>query len=553
MKAIHALCLMLAALMLFSCGNNGGEPAASSEPGETAGQTPPSSGAGLLTIADNGTAEYRIVIPAAEDVYFDVAYQLASAIERAAGAAPEIVKDTFSASDAEIWLGPVNRSVAQQSCASIGNLKDYRIFAVENDLLFAGCSPEAVQSAVTEWVRTYVNGIKDGVITMEKDAILESHYSYQPGELEAEQLNNRTDADAETLAPEVTEVYVPVAEDDNYFNLYTNLVCFQDRIYLVWASSPADEDDVGQQILMSSSPLTEDGMQQWTEPVQVVDPVMGEHCELTFFAPVLDTAGELLVLTYASIEWKESLLSVAQDGSLHRPQSNQNYGEKTLWRQTSTDGVNWSAPEKLFENDQICANDAPIRINDTLLWACNRTILTSDDLSGAGDFDIVTRIDANSAIARGAKTLMESGMYAAGDRLYMTFRSNTGYLWASVSTDGGSSWSQAYQTQFTDAKTLCKFLNLPDGRVLYVGSPDPLDQHRDQLVIAISDDGISFDRQYILRLKNADTFADPKPGFAKGGTFNYPDVCVAGDYVYVAYTVQKERVEVARIPLAELA
>lgn len=39
------------------------------------------------------------------------------------------------------------------------------------------------------------------------------------------------------------------------------------------------------------------------------------------------------------MEWKESLLSVAQDGSLRRPQGNQNYGEKTLWRQTGTDGI----------------------------------------------------------------------------------------------------------------------------------------------------------------------------------------------------------------------
>ena len=94
------------------------------------------------------------------------------------------------------------------------------------------------------------------------------------------------------------------------------------------------------------------------------------------------------------------------------------------------------------------------------------------------------------------------------------------------------------------------FGRLPDGRYLYVGTPDkrrPGDRH--PLVLAISDDGYDFDRTYIL---SDDHYSQLYPGRWKGGDYGYPFAIADDGYIYVIVSRHKERMEILRIETEEL-
>ena len=69
------------------------------------------------------------------------------------------------------------------------------------------------------------------------------------------------------------------------------------------------------------------------------------------------------------------------------------------------------------------------------------------------------------------------------------------------------------------------------------------------LAISLSRDGLRFDRSALIR------FVAPEKryeGKAKSIGFQYPHSVVVGGNLWVIYSVNKEDIEVARIPLAEL-
>ena len=70
------------------------------------------------------------------------------------------------------------------------------------------------------------------------------------------------------------------------------------------------------------------------------------------------------------------------------------------------------------------------------------------------------------------------------------------------------------------------------------------------LAISLSHDGLEFDRMAVIK------FAAPAQryeGKSKGaGGYQYPHSVVVGNNLWVIYSVNKEDMEVVRIPLAEL-
>ena len=69
------------------------------------------------------------------------------------------------------------------------------------------------------------------------------------------------------------------------------------------------------------------------------------------------------------------------------------------------------------------------------------------------------------------------------------------------------------------------------------------------LAISLSRDGLNFDRMAIIRF-----VAPPQrhKGKAKSIGYQYPHSVVVREHLWVIYSVNKEDMEVARIPLAEL-
>ncbi|MBE0667404.1 MAG: hypothetical protein IH593_06975, partial [Bacteroidales bacterium] len=94
---------------------------------------------------------------------------------------------------------------------------------------------------------------------------------------------------------------------------------------------------------------------------------------------------------------------------------------------------------------------------------------------------------------------------------------------------------------------------LPDGQVYVINNVIPMNPGglggRSMLAISLSKDGLKFDRVAIIRFI-------PPPlryrGLEKTIGYQYPHSVVVDNDLWVMYSVNKEDVEVTRIPLDEL-
>ncbi|MBE0679811.1 MAG: exo-alpha-sialidase [Bacteroidales bacterium] len=124
--------------------------------------------------------------------------------------------------------------------------------------------------------------------------------------------------------------------------------------------------------------------------------------------------------------------------------------------------------------------------------------------------------------------------------------------YASYSYDNCTTWSVPSRTSFPDACAKSNAGKLPDGQVYVINNVLPLstkDGGRSLLGISMSADGLNFDRVAVIR------FIAPKmrySGRAKSIGFQYPHSVVEGDSLWVIYSVNKEDIQVTRIPLSEL-
>lgn len=127
--------------------------------------------------------------------------------------------------------------------------------------------------------------------------------------------------------------------------------------------------------------------------------------------------------------------------------------------------------------------------------------------------------------------------------LMALFRDNSvgGYLYRAFSTDDGRSWSTPVQTNFPDARSKFHGLRLTDGRYVLVSNSHP--KHRDYLTLAVSDDGMVFDRLYHL-VTGSDTGVD------------YPMVIEQDGYLYIVHSGgvgrRKQSIEIERVRIEDL-
>lgn len=70
------------------------------------------------------------------------------------------------------------------------------------------------------------------------------------------------------------------------------------------------------------------------------------------------------------------------------------------------------------------------------------------------------------------------------------------------------------------------------------------------LAISLSRDGVNFDRMAVIKFITPAQRYEGKAKRANG--YQYPHSVVVGKYLWVIYSVNKEDIEVARIPVTEL-
>jgi hypothetical protein len=124
--------------------------------------------------------------------------------------------------------------------------------------------------------------------------------------------------------------------------------------------------------------------------------------------------------------------------------------------------------------------------------------------------------------------------------------------YASFSFDNCKAWTVPTRTSFPDAYAKSNAGRLPDGQIYVINNFLPLStKHggRQLLGVYLSRDGLNFDRAAVIRF-----IAPPQryAGRAKSGGYAYPHSTIVEDNLWVIYSVNKEDIEIACIPLSEL-
>ena len=320
-------------------------------------------------------------------------------------------------------------------------------------------------------------------------------------------------------------------------DLYANgavLTAFQGRFYCMWQASARDEDSPDTHLVFAVS----DDAEHWSMPMDLAsaNPCHSERSEGIYYTSGgWWNAGDSLI-AYVNV-WPEGL----------EPRG----GE--AWYRASADGVAWS-PMRLVR----MADGSPLS-----------GVLEQDPhrfgtrIVGAAHFQPGLQVcpiftDSPDGVTGWRKAAFEATPFKAQTRelepsvfqrkdgaLVMVFRDQESSYkkLAAVSIDRGETWTQAVGTAFPDARSKQCAGNLPDGTPFLIGNPGP-EKDRSLLILATASDGKTFDQAWTLRKDPPDRRFD---GRAKTPGYNYPKAFVDKDYLYVAYSVNKEEIAVTRL------
>ena len=330
------------------------------------------------------------------------------------------------------------------------------------------------------------------------------------------------------------------------FSHHPGLAAFGGCLYCSWSSGFAHEDRPGQRVVYARSV---DGV-RWSSPRVLAEP--GDKRNRCIAAG-FHVAGDTLVAYY----------TVCREYPVH----NLFHQDNGLFARTSRDGQNWSEPRRVAAGFFI---EGPRRLPDGRLllagevvgelWKTERArmrLLYSDDPTGLAGWKVAA-IDPKGAQPGGIKVFgyTEPCPYVRPDGAIVSpFRNSTGFLYASVSQDNGVSWTVPRQTNFPDSRARFCTGRLPDGTVFLINNPGPGPNrraalgNRGLLTIALSNDGIVFDRAWLVR---AEPTAQRFRGKGKSDGWQYPHALVWNDALYIVYSVNKEDIRLTRIALTSL-
>jgi hypothetical protein len=361
----------------------------------------------------------------------------------------------------------------------------------------------------------------------------------------AQQSAIRNNYKDETGLPHLTierkMIYAPV--NDWLYNHHAAIIVFKGKLIATWSDGMIDEDSPGQRVVFSVSA----DFEHWSVPGILAQPVKAAN-------------GIQKVLTATGLyQYKGTL--VAYYGEYEKDRTHTH-----LWAKTSTDGEHWSAAIDM--HIPLIPNHGPEAIKSgRLIISGNFSFPYTDDPTGLSGWkmssfypDSLYQQDNSATFYKpaeklGLPPLCEGSFFQTDDGiihmlLRVTGKGWKGKLWLTESKDNGSSWSGPVETAFTDNDSKFHLGRLPDKRYYYVGIPDTLHHYnRNPLVLAISADGRSFNKQYIIA---DEPYQLKTKGLYKGGQYGYPHTMIWNGYMYVIISRQKEAIEVIRFKLDQL-
>ncbi len=323
-------------------------------------------------------------------------------------------------------------------------------------------------------------------------------------------------------------VLYAATESTHRFCHHPNLVLRGNTVWCMWSNGRIGEDEPGQRILFSTARVG--ALKRWTKPRELAaDPTGKGACVAAGWV----NAGEKLVAFYTIT-------------------GGTNFDPKTaLWARSSVDGRSWTEPRRIVPGFYIAA-PVPVPGGGLLLSGehvgasreTGRMVLyRTTQRDGLGGW-VASKISPGELKVFG---YTEPAPYVLGDgRVICPFRNYSGWLYASESRDGGRSWSDPVKTNFPDSLARHATGRLPGGDFFLVNNSSSKRLDRSILTIALSQDGRRYDRAFVV--KNQPT-QKRFEGKHKLDGWQYPHAIVVGKSLLLAYSVNKEDVRMARIPL----
>ena len=334
-------------------------------------------------------------------------------------------------------------------------------------------------------------------------------------------------------------VYRGDAESWTYSHHQT-ITKFGDRYVASWSNGLRHEDYVGQEVHCSWS---SDGI-QWSKPgVVAATPV--ESRLVRNNAGLCAADGRLYC--YVGVAKDFGRDTAAAGMSVLKEQ------HIRLDVYETTDLKRWAPHEGICDN--IYLFEGPRRTRSGRLMCCgfdlydhHGMVLIWEDASNPSTKPRVVDIPTSPE-----GVLPEQGTWYQTDdgRIWMYQRDSTvsGRLALTWSDDEGDTWSDLLRTDFPNSYSRAFAGRLNDGRFYIVGNNYDFLLDRRALLIALSDDGHVFDRQYTL--VEGDTTRRIN-GRHKEDGYHYPNCYADGDQLLVVYSVNKEDIEVGIVDMSKV-
>lgn len=331
-------------------------------------------------------------------------------------------------------------------------------------------------------------------------------------------------------------IFSPEENDYHYANGVV-ITAFKGKLYCMWQRSVTDEDAPETSVVYS---MSEDNGKTWSSPRMIAEANDSTYCTSGGWISTNDT-----MIAFINI-WPKAL----------EPK-----GGYVCYKET-TDGEQWTTPRHVTMADGSNMNG--IIEQDPTLLTSGRLIgavhfqpglhlqpVYSDDPTGRsgwhkGHFD-------SQDMGHQSRELEPSQYVCRDGALVMVFRDQKGTYCklASMSYDEGENWTPAIKTNIPDARVKQSAGNLPDGTAFLVGCPSG-NKHRYPLALLLSKDGRCFDRGYLLREGGTKLPPQQWSGRYKTLGYSYPKSLVYDGRLYVAYSTNKETVELTIIDLSTL-
>lgn len=326
------------------------------------------------------------------------------------------------------------------------------------------------------------------------------------------------------------------------FRLHSYLAFHDGRYWCMWSHGPVVEDNPTQHVRYATS---DDGL-HWSEPRQIVGPSprSGFRYIARGFWP---RDGKLLALASHDEAFNDQGRVHFFGASLKLLAFEWQPGEET-WRELGVlyrDAINNFPPQRLPGGD----------------WAMMRRDHRRNVSLLVGG--VTSPLEWSSVPVAAARSVdgfrpEEPDWWTLPDRrLLGLFRDNgrSRRFYRATSNDDGRTWSAPERTNFPDATSKFFCLRTSQGRYVLVSNANPAG--RNPLCLAISDDGVTFDR--LAKLPIPGTIPDVASGkeiandrSGKPDTLQYPHVIEHDGQLVIAFSRNKIAIEVVKLPLTEL-